>query len=376
VLDGSAGPNTVGQWVPRAVRDARVDAYLRNDAANCRPAPWLAGQRWSASRSAKLPCVHLHQVLPVGAGIGFDGMAGGFDDGKAVMADPWELVLHHTYSGTPGVIFDQSPSRRSHGQPVGLSDADFLTDGAAPGSGAVRFHSATNVIRVPASQSWAPMGGVRIEMVCSTDMVSNGGTLVTGDSFDFRATGNGYFSGEFASTSGGGSGFGEGGLDPRPVPSGEWMTLGLLYQPLPASGPERTAEDGTVLPAVKGVRLHGLRHTAAVLWLTAGVHCIQVAKWLGHSSHVLTLTTYADYIPEVEAENPLPEPVAAVPNTNVIKLFRVVGGLKADGLRQLVQIRLRWDGRPTIRAAGPPLCRAAHRASSANRAGSRSGTRR
>jgi hypothetical protein len=41
------------------------------------------------------------------------------------------------------------------------------------------------------------------------------------------------------------------------------------------------------------------------LWLTAGVHFIQVAKWLGHSSYVLTLTTYADYIPEVENENPL-----------------------------------------------------------------------
>ena len=71
----------------------------------------------------------------------------------------------------------------------------------------------------------------------------------------------------------------------------------------------------------KGVRLHDLRHTAAVLWLTIGVHFIQVAKWLGHSSYVLTLTTYADYIPEVETENPLPEPVAAVPNTNVVNLF-------------------------------------------------------
>ena len=35
---------------------------------------------------------------------------------------------------------------------------------------------------------------------------------------------------------------------------------------------------------------------------------MQVAKWLGHSSYVLTLTTYADYIPEVEIENPMPEP--------------------------------------------------------------------
>ena len=91
---------------------------------------------------------------------------------------------------------------------------------------------------------------------------------------------------------------------------------------LPASRPASTAEDGTVIPATKGVRLHDLRHTAAVLWLTNGVHFIQVAKWLGHSSYVLTLTTYADYIPEQETENPLPEPVAVVPDTNVVKLFR------------------------------------------------------
>jgi integrase len=95
---------------------------------------------------------------------------------------------------------------------------------------------------------------------------------------------------------------------------------------LPASRPERRADDGTPIPATKGVRLHDLRHTAAVFWLTAGVHSIQVAKWLGHSSYVLTLTTYADYIPEVETENPLPEPVAAVPKTNVVPLRHAQGG--------------------------------------------------
>jgi hypothetical protein len=42
---------------------------------------------------------------------------------------------------------------------------------------------------------------------------------------------------------------------------------------------------------------------------------------LGRSSYVLTLTTYADYIPEQETENPLPEPVAAVAETNVVNLF-------------------------------------------------------
>ncbi len=93
---------------------------------------------------------------------------------------------------------------------------------------------------------------------------------------------------------------------------------------LPASRPLRLADGGMVIPATKGVRLHDLRHTAAALWLTNGVHFIQVAKWLGHSSYVLTLTTYADYIPEQEAENPLPEPVAPVGETNVVDLFGVV----------------------------------------------------
>ena len=75
------------------------------------------------------------------------------------------------------------------------------------------------------------------------------------------------------------------------------------------------------LPRWRGVRLHDLRHTAAVLWLTAGVYFIKVAKWLGHSSYVLTLTIYADYIPEQESENPLPEPVAPATG-NVVTLHR------------------------------------------------------
>ena len=50
---------------------------------------------------------------------------------------------------------------------------------------------------------------------------------------------------------------------------------------------------------------------------------MQVAKWLGHSSYVLTLTTYADYIPDEEAANPLPEPVVpTAPPTNVVPFHR------------------------------------------------------
>jgi len=91
---------------------------------------------------------------------------------------------------------------------------------------------------------------------------------------------------------------------------------------LPASRPARPATPTTpAQPATKGVRLHDLRHTAAVLWLSNGVHFMQVAKWLGHSSYVLTLTTYADWVPDQEAENPLPEPVVARPKANVVNLF-------------------------------------------------------
>ncbi len=52
------------------------------------------------------------------------------------------------------------------------------------------------------------------------------------------------------------------------------------------------------------VRLHDLRHTFATMNLSAGEHYMQVSKWLGHSSFVLTLTTYADYINENELTAP------------------------------------------------------------------------
>lgn len=52
------------------------------------------------------------------------------------------------------------------------------------------------------------------------------------------------------------------------------------------------------------VRFHDLRHTFATMNLSAGEHYMQVSKWLGHSSFVLTLTTYADYIREDEVAAP------------------------------------------------------------------------
>jgi integrase len=61
------------------------------------------------------------------------------------------------------------------------------------------------------------------------------------------------------------------------------------------------------------VRFYDLRHTFATLALSAGEHYMQVSKWLGHSSFVLTLTTYADYIREDDTAAPnFSRPVAAV----------------------------------------------------------------
>ncbi|ORA61085.1 hypothetical protein BST23_22350 [Mycolicibacterium elephantis] len=70
------------------------------------------------------------------------------------------------------------------------------------------------------------------------------------------------------------------------------------------------------------VRFHDLRHTFATLALSAGEHYMQVSKWLGHSSYVLTLTTYADYIAEDDTAAPnFQRPTAAV-SKNVVPLKR------------------------------------------------------
>lgn len=80
---------------------------------------------------------------------------------------------------------------------------------------------------------------------------------------------------------------------------------------LPISKPARTAEDGTEIPATKGVRLHDLgRHTFAVMQLSAGTHFMQVSQWLGHAHFSLTLDVYGDWIPQHDGgvANTLPEP--------------------------------------------------------------------
>ena len=81
-------------------------------------------------------------------------------------------------------------------------------------------------------------------------------------------------------------------------------------------------------PAIKAlglgsVRIYDLRHTFATLALSAGEHYMAVSKWLGHSSFVLTLTTYADYIREDDTAAPaFDRPVVKAPRT-VVPLQRL-----------------------------------------------------
>ena len=91
---------------------------------------------------------------------------------------------------------------------------------------------------------------------------------------------------------------------------------GRAHQPY-RRGRGRMGRPSPHQPAVKGVRLHDLRHTVATLQLSAGVQFMQVSKWLGHSTFNLTLGVYGDYIPEQNggALNTLPEPPAPASST-------------------------------------------------------------
>ncbi|MGO9153992.1 tyrosine-type recombinase/integrase [Mycobacterium sp.] len=82
---------------------------------------------------------------------------------------------------------------------------------------------------------------------------------------------------------------------------------------LPVSQPARRAtKTEPACAAMKGVRIHDLRHTFAAQQLSVGVHFMQVSQWLGHASYTLTLDTYGDWIPQQDggAANALPEPPA------------------------------------------------------------------
>jgi Concanavalin A-like lectin/glucanases superfamily len=164
------------------------------------------------------------------------------------MADPWELILYHTYTGTPGVISDQSPGRGSHGVAVNLPDGDFFADGATAGSGAVAFEPMSS-IRVAASKSWSPIRGLRAEVLCecATDSVTT--TLIDGGSFTFWARGP-HFGAKFSSSPSHNVRI-DTHLNPIVpnfvLPQNRWMTLGFLHD---GAGTMELYFDGTTVARV------------------------------------------------------------------------------------------------------------------------------
>jgi hypothetical protein len=103
------------------------------------------------------------------------------------MAEQWELLLHHAYNGTPGVIFDQSPRRSSPGKAVNLTDDRFLRDGREFGAGAVDL-SGGGFIAVEPGPDWFPFLGFKIEFQFARNQVAG--------SFDHLFNGGNAFSAE------------------------------------------------------------------------------------------------------------------------------------------------------------------------------------
>jgi integrase len=100
----------------------------------------------------------------------------------------------------------------------------------------------------------------------------------------------------------------------------------LVAVGLPASRPATTLQDATAVPAVEGVRLHDLRQTFATMRLSAGVHFMQVSKWLGHSTFTLTLDVYGDcprdrWRRSQQLAEPIVPAKSAEQASNVVNLF-------------------------------------------------------
>lgn len=148
------------------------------------------------------------------------------------MAGTWELICHHTYAGTPGVVFDCSPLHASHGTAVNLPDGDFLTDGAAPGAGSVSFHRANGFVHVPGTApAWQSLGAIKGEITLRREPAVHG-FMIGGNTFQFYVRSdmlNAWFSSTPTQYAQINSAWDPAGGQPYLVPTGRWLTLGFLH---------------------------------------------------------------------------------------------------------------------------------------------------
>jgi len=144
------------------------------------------------------------------------------------MSDPWELLLHHSYAGSPGVIFDDSPKRQNHGRGRGLQATDYMADGKGQRSGAVQFRPGT-IVDVGADEPWDPIQVLKAEIVCKWDEPIRGVLFDAGTysfsivhealRFDVRVDGVGIGHSMTEPDPG----------DPPAIPLNKWTTLGVFF---------------------------------------------------------------------------------------------------------------------------------------------------
>jgi Concanavalin A-like lectin/glucanases superfamily len=185
------------------------------------------------------------------------------------MTGPWQLICHHTYSGTPGVVYDLSPGHGSHGEALGLGATEFTIDGAQPGSGAVRIRSDFHQIEIPQGPFWSQLDGLRGEVTVRLDsqtaglgLHADGGwrwLLSSLNCFQFAVIGQGLVA-SFSHGTGAATQDRVSTDATVKVPYDRWVTLGFLHDGLTTielsidgATVARTRPQRPVLPASGGV---------------------------------------------------------------------------------------------------------------------------
>jgi integrase len=75
-----------------------------------------------------------------------------------------------------------------------------------------------------------------------------------------------------------------------------------LGDPLNSTNETKRFQRAVVAAQLPAIRFHDMRHTAASILLSRGVHVKLVSEMLGHSTIVLTLDTYSHVIPTMHGD--------------------------------------------------------------------------
>lgn len=86
-----------------------------------------------------------------------------------------------------------------------------------------------------------------------------------------------------------------------------WNDNALVFcdtvgEPLSPTNETKRFQRAVAAAGLPAIRFHDLRHTAATILLTKGIHVKLVSEMLGHSTIVLTLDTNSHVIPAMHAD--------------------------------------------------------------------------